>query len=79
MALTENYSLATLVQQKDNAYREILSLQPGQTMEAEDAAKRFVSTVKGIFNALPAESARRKRCVPRFAPINVLIAQSAHN
>jgi hypothetical protein len=27
-----------------------------------------------LFNALPAEAARRKQCVPRFAPINVLIA-----
>ena len=29
---------------------------------------------QSFFNALPAETARWKRCMPRYAPINVLIA-----
>ena len=45
-----------------------------------DAWVRVASSVQShtlaqsFFNALPAVAARWKRCVPRFAPINVLIA-----
>jgi hypothetical protein len=45
-----------------------------------DAWVRIASSVQSrtlalsFFNALPAETARWKRCVPRFAPINVLMA-----
>ena len=45
-----------------------------------DARVRIASSAQSrklaqsFFNALPAETARWKRCVPSFAPINVLIA-----
>jgi hypothetical protein len=45
--------------------------------KSKDAWVRIASSVQSrtlaqsFFNALPAETARWKRCVPRFAPINV--------
>jgi hypothetical protein len=45
-----------------------------------DAWVRIASSLQSrtlaqsFFNALPAETARWKRCVPRFAPINAFIA-----
>jgi hypothetical protein len=45
-----------------------------------DAWVRVASSVQSrrlaqsFFNAIPAETVRWKRCVPRYAPINVLIA-----
>jgi hypothetical protein len=48
--------------------------------QSGDAWVLFASSLRSrkiaqsYFNALPAETARWKRTVPRFAPINVLIA-----
>jgi hypothetical protein len=59
-------------------YNQLLTLNPAH--KSGDAWIRIASSVQSrtlaqsFFNALPAETARWKRCVPRFAPINVLIA-----
>ena len=54
----------------------------GRNHKSGDAWVRIASSAQSrtfapsFFNAPPAETARWKRCVPRFAPINALIAQA---
>jgi len=58
---------------------QLLTMNP--THKSGDAWVRIASSVQSgtlaqsVFNALPAETAGWKRCVPRFAPINALIAE----
>jgi hypothetical protein len=68
--------------QINTEYNELLTMNPAH--KSGTAWVRIASSVRSrtlaqsFFNALPAETARWKRCVPRFAPINVLIATSLH-
>ena len=60
-------------------YNQLLTMNPEH--KSGDAWVRIASSVQYrtlaqlLFNAPLAETARWKRCVPRFAPINVLIAK----
>jgi len=60
-------------------YNQLLTMNPAH--KSGDAWVRIASSVQSrtlaqlLFNAPLAETARWKRCVPRFAPINVLIAK----